>query len=79
VDTLAIKRIGLYAHVSTLNGQNPEMQLAELREDAQRRGWEVAGEYTDLGVSGSKDFRPELNRMMADAHARKARIPAVAT
>jgi DNA invertase Pin-like site-specific DNA recombinase len=70
-DTPAIKRIALYARVSTLNGQNPEMQLAELREYAQRRGWEVAGEYVDLGVSGSKDSRPELNRMMADAHARK--------
>jgi DNA invertase Pin-like site-specific DNA recombinase len=71
MDTPIIARIALYARVSTLNGQNPEMQLAELREYAQRRGWEVAGEYVDLGVSGSKDSRPELNRMMADAHARK--------
>jgi DNA invertase Pin-like site-specific DNA recombinase len=47
------------------------MQLAELREYAQRRGWEISGEYTDLGVSGSKDSRPELNKMLADAHARK--------
>jgi DNA invertase Pin-like site-specific DNA recombinase len=70
-DTPTIARIALYARVSTLNGQNPEMQLAELREYAQRRGWEVAGEYTDLGVSGSKDSRPQLNRMLADAHARK--------
>jgi DNA invertase Pin-like site-specific DNA recombinase len=71
MDTPVIKRIALYARVSTLNGQNPEMQLAELREYAQRRGWEVAGEYVDLGVSGSKDSRPELNQMMADAHARR--------
>jgi DNA invertase Pin-like site-specific DNA recombinase len=69
-DTPTIARIALYARVSTLNGQNPEMQLAELREYAQRRGWEVAGEYVDLGVSGSKESRPELNRMLKDAHAR---------
>ena len=46
------------------------MQLRELREYAQRRGWGVVGEYTDEGVSGSKDSRPELNRLMADAHRR---------
>jgi DNA invertase Pin-like site-specific DNA recombinase len=71
MDSTVIRRIGLYARVSTLNGQNPEMQLSELREYAQRRGWAVYSEYVDLGVSGSKDSRPELNRMMADAHARK--------
>lgn len=62
--------VALYARVSTLNGQNPEMQLAELREYAQRRGWTISGEYVDLGVSGSKESRPELNRMLAAAHAR---------
>lgn len=71
MDSPVIKRIALYARVSTLNGQNPEMQLAELREYAQRRGWEVFAEYVDLGVSGSKDSRPQLNKMTADAHARK--------
>jgi DNA invertase Pin-like site-specific DNA recombinase len=40
--------------------QDPEMQLSELREYASRRGWEIAGEYTDHGVSGSKESRPEL-------------------
>ncbi len=70
MESTVIKRVALYARVSTLNGQNPDMQLAELREYAQRRGWEVAGEYVDLGVSGSKESRPELNRMLKDAHAR---------
>jgi len=46
------------------------MQLAELREYAARRGWEVYAEYVDSGVSGSKESRPELNRLMADAHRR---------
>jgi DNA invertase Pin-like site-specific DNA recombinase len=66
----AVTRIAIYARVSTFNGQHPEMQLAEIREYAARRGWDVAGEYVDLGVSGSKESRPGLNRMMRDAHAR---------
>src|SRR5579862_3725424 len=65
-----IRSVALYGRVSTLNGQNPEMQLAELREYAQRRGWHVSREYVDLGVSGARESRPEFNRMMADAHAR---------
>jgi DNA invertase Pin-like site-specific DNA recombinase len=65
-----IRRVALYARVSTLNGQNPEMQLAELREYAQRRDWTIAAEYVDLGVSGARESRPEFNRMMADAHGR---------
>src|SRR5271167_3114261 len=68
---VTIARVALYARVSTCNGQDPEMQLRELREYAGRRGWEIAGEYTDHGVSGSKDYRPELNQLMADAHRRK--------
>lgn len=47
-------RAALYARVSTLNGQHPEMQLADLREHASRRGWEISAEYVDQGVSGSK-------------------------
>lgn len=64
-------RVALYARVSTLNGQNPETQLIELREYASRRGWQIADEYVDLGVSGSKDSRPSLNRLMAHAHQRR--------
>jgi DNA invertase Pin-like site-specific DNA recombinase len=47
------------------------MQLRELREYCQRRGWSVAGEYVDLGISGTKEKRPELDRMMTDAHRRR--------
>lgn len=69
---LSISSVALYARVSTSNGhQDPEMQLRELREYAERRGWQVAGEYTDHGVSGTKESRPELNRLMTDAHRRR--------
>ena len=68
---LTIARVALYARVSTLNGQDPEMQLSELREYAARRGWTITSEYVDQGVSGSKESRPELNQLMADAHRRK--------
>jgi len=64
-------RVGIYARVSTLMGQSPEMQLAELREYASRRGWEIYGEYVDSGISGSKESRPELNRLMSDVHLRR--------
>jgi DNA invertase Pin-like site-specific DNA recombinase len=64
-------RVALYARVSTLNGQHPEMQLSELREYAARRGWKIVGEYVDEGVSGSKESRPQLNRLMADARRRR--------
>ncbi|MGC2210923.1 MAG: recombinase family protein [Candidatus Korobacteraceae bacterium] len=64
-------RVALYARVSTLNGQDPGMQLRELRDYAARRDLQVVDEYTDHGVSGSRESRPELNRLMADAKQRK--------
>jgi DNA invertase Pin-like site-specific DNA recombinase len=68
----SILRVAIYARVSTVNGhQSPEMQLLELREYAERRGWKIAEEYVDAGVSGSKDSRPALNRLMADACQRR--------
>ena len=65
-------RAAIYARVSTnKNGQDPTMQTRELEEYCQRRGWEVAGCYVDNGISGSKESRPELDRLMADAHRRR--------
>ncbi len=64
-------KAALYARVSTTNGQDPTMQTRELKEYCERRGWTIADSYVDAGVSGSKDSRPELNRLMADAHRRR--------
>jgi DNA invertase Pin-like site-specific DNA recombinase len=47
------------------------MQIRELHEYCGQRGWYVAGEYVDSGISGAKDSRPELNKLMADAHRRR--------
>src|SRR5271155_223495 len=47
------------------------MQLRELREFCERRGWQIAGEFVDEGISGSKVKRPELDKLMADAHRRR--------
>jgi DNA invertase Pin-like site-specific DNA recombinase len=68
-------RVALYARVSTLNGQNPQMQLGELREHAARRGWEIVGEYIDQGISGARERRPQLDRLWADC--RKRNVDAV--
>jgi len=65
-----ISRVALYARVSTHNGQDPEMQLAELRTYAARRGWTISSEYVDEGISGTTESRPQLNRLMTDAHRR---------
>lgn len=71
-------RAALYGRVSTVNnGQDPAMQTRELREYCERRGWSVVAEYVDLGISGAKDRRPELDKLMADARRRKFDVVAV--
>ena len=69
------RRAALYARVSTKNGQDPETQLIALRDYAQARGFHIAGEYVDVGISGSKDRRPQLDRLMA--HARRRNVDTV--
>jgi DNA invertase Pin-like site-specific DNA recombinase len=61
--------IALYARVST-SEQTVEPQLHALRQYAAARGAE-AQEYVDAGVSGAKDRRPALDRLLADARRRR--------
>jgi DNA invertase Pin-like site-specific DNA recombinase len=62
----------IYARVSTANHhQNPEVQLRELRQFAKQRKWRIVAEYVDEGISGAKDSRPQLDKLMADAKAHK--------
>src|SRR5580700_4061531 len=65
-------RAAIYARVSTTNhGQDVSMQTRDLEQFAHARGWRLVESYLDLGISGSKDKRPELDRLMADAHKRR--------
>src|SRR5215471_7439614 len=69
----------LYMRVSTKgHGQTTETQALALREYAERRGFEIFQEYKDEGVSGSKDSRPALDRLIKDARARKFDVVIVA-
>jgi DNA invertase Pin-like site-specific DNA recombinase len=71
-------KAAIYARVSTANnGQSPEMQVRELQEYCERRGWPIAGEYVDAGISGAKEKRPALDRLMADAYKRRFDVVAV--
>ena len=63
-------RAALYARVSTFAGQDPQMQLRELREYCQRRGLQIVGEYVDRGISGSKERRPALDKLLTDCRKR---------
>jgi DNA invertase Pin-like site-specific DNA recombinase len=63
-------RIGIYARVSTKD-QSCEMQLRDLRAYCAARGFNLVREYVDVGQSGAKDSRPELNNLMDDARKRQ--------
>jgi len=47
------------------------MQLRDLRTYCAARGFDLVGEYIDVGQSGAKDSRPELNKLMEDACKRQ--------
>jgi DNA invertase Pin-like site-specific DNA recombinase len=65
-------KAAIYARVSTRDkGQDLKTQLLPLREYAQRRGLEIVEEYTDHGISGSKDRRPALDKLMKAARTRE--------
>ena len=56
-------KVAIYARVSTTNnGQDPTMQTSELQEYCARRGWDVAGEYVDVGrpPTLSARYKPHL-------------------
>ena len=65
-----MKRAAIYARVSTNNGQDPEVQLAEIREFCMRREWTTVKEYVDKGISGAKERRPALDNLLADCRRR---------
>ena len=52
-------RAAIYVRVST-DRQTIENQVRELRQIAERRGWEVVHEYQDAGISGARGGNPGL-------------------
>jgi len=65
-------KAAIYARVSTVD-QQPENQLEELRRYVAARGWDAV-EYVDHGVSGTRESRPALDRMLADARRRRVDV-----
>jgi DNA invertase Pin-like site-specific DNA recombinase len=63
-------RAGIYTRVST-ESQSVDMQLFDLRAFTKQRGLEVYREYCDIGVSGSRDSRLQLDMLMDDARKKK--------
>lgn len=63
-------RVACYARVSTTE-QTVENQPQDLRRYAVQRGWTIVEEFVDHGVSGAKDSRPSLNRLMLAARQRR--------
>ncbi|MBZ5658827.1 MAG: recombinase family protein [Acidobacteriia bacterium] len=63
-------RIAIYARVSTKD-QSCELQVRDLRTYCTARGFDLVREYVDVGQSGAKDSRPELNKLMDDARKRQ--------
>src|SRR5579872_6451918 len=65
-------KAAIYARVSTSHhGQDPSVQTRELREYCERRGLVIVGEYVDTGISGAKERRPQLDRLMTDCRRRR--------
>ena len=61
--------VAIYCRVSTTE-QSVEMQRLDLQRYCEQRGLEVFQEYADEGISGTKDRRPALDRLMDDARKR---------
>jgi DNA invertase Pin-like site-specific DNA recombinase len=66
-------RVALYGRVSTVD-QRTDLQLDGLRSLAEQRGWEVVGEFIDVGVSGARTKRPQLDAMLREVSLGKVDI-----
>ncbi len=72
-----MKRVAIYARVST-GDQTCDNQLRDLREYCRARGWTDVVEFVDTGVSGTKERRPALDKMMVEVKARRVDVVIVA-
>jgi DNA invertase Pin-like site-specific DNA recombinase len=74
-ESVSKMKVAIYVRVSTAE-QNADLQQTELKEYAAFRKWQIAGVYSDT-ISGAKDKRPALDRLMADAKRGKFDVVAV--
>ena len=72
-----MKRVALYSRVSTTD-QTCDNQLNDLREYCRARGWTDVREFIDTGISGTKERRPALDKLMAEVKARRVDVVVVA-
>jgi DNA invertase Pin-like site-specific DNA recombinase len=63
-------KAAIYGRVST-TAQDTNLQMREVRQFVQRRGWQIVEEYIDKGISGSKEKRPALDKLMYEAKRRR--------
>src|SRR2546427_11757055 len=72
-----MKRVALYCRVSTTD-QTCDNQLRDLRDYCRARGWTDVREFIDTGISGTKERRPALDKMMVEVKARRVDLVVVA-
>jgi DNA invertase Pin-like site-specific DNA recombinase len=63
------KKVALYTRVST-DEQKTDMQLMDLKEYVNRRGYDIFNLYEDI-ISGATKERKALDQLMDDAKKRK--------
>jgi DNA invertase Pin-like site-specific DNA recombinase len=69
-------RAAIYARVST-SDQDTGMQVAELRQVCEQRGWCIVAQHLDDGVSGAATSRAGLDALVADVHAGRVDVVVV--
>src|SRR2546426_6368374 len=72
-----MKRVAIYARVSTTD-QTCDNQLRDLRDYCRARGWTEVREFIDTGISGTKERRPALDKLMVEVKARRVDVVVVA-
>ena len=74
-DIPSFKRVAAYVRVSNLKDamlQSLSTQVSYYNDFIQRHaGWQYAGVYVDEGLTGTKDLRPEFQRLLADCRGGK--------
>jgi len=71
-------KVALYARCSLLLNQDPMNQVVPMREWAKIKDYEIYGEYVDHGISGVRERRPQLDRLLADARRGKFKFLCIA-